>query len=240
MHYKSGYEQRGTSAAMGVKIPITFTLDTICPWTYIAKRRLGRALTKVREENPDVEITVKYLPYQLYPDLPLEGEDKLGWYQKSRYGDSEEKMNMYTSLMIAYGVAEGIDFKFGGTMANTLPAHRVIYHFQEARGPDVANKIVDGLYRRFFEEEKHPSSRGTLLEATTDAGIPESEANSFLEDEDEELMDVKLLIREQAGNGVDSVPYIVIEGKRRDFTMIGAKEVEEYIKTLQQCIKESK
>ena len=53
------------------------------------------------------------------------------------------------------------------------------------------------------------------------------------------LQDVKMLIREQASNGVDSVPYIMIEGRRRDFTLIGAKEVAEYVKILEQVIKES-
>ena len=52
-------------------------------------------------------------------------------------------------------------------------------------------------------------------------------------------MDVKMLIQEQAGNGVDAVPYIIMEGKRRDVTLEGAKEVEEYVKALQQIIKES-
>lgn len=53
-------------------------------------------------------------------------------------------------------------------------------------------------------------------------------------------MDVKMLIREQASNGVDSVPYVVLEGKRRDLTLIGAKEVEEYEKALQTIARESK
>lgn len=48
-----------------------------------------------------------------------------------------------------------------------------------------------------------------------------------------------MLIREQAGNGVDSVPHIVVEGKRRGFTLQGAKEVEEHVKALDQVIKES-
>lgn len=48
-----------------------------------------------------------------------------------------------------------------------------------------------------------------------------------------------MLIREQAGNGIDSVPYVVVEGRRRDFTLEGAKEVVEYLKTLEQVAKES-
>lgn len=146
---------------------------------------------------------------------------------------------MYTTLMSAYGVSAGIDYKFGGKVANTLDAHRIIQHFQETKGPKTADNMINSLYRQYFEEEKHPSEKATLLLACTDAGIEEKEAKAFIDDEYEGLMDVKMLIREQAGNGIDSVPYIVIEGKRRDMTEIGAKEVEEYVKALEQVVKES-
>jgi hypothetical protein len=51
-------------------------------------------------------------------------------------------MKMYMTLMTAYGVTAGIDFKFGGTVGNTMDAHRVIQHFQEEKGPEVADKII--------------------------------------------------------------------------------------------------
>lgn len=50
---------------------------------------------------------------------------------------------MYETLMSAYGVGIGINFKFGGEVANTIDAHRVIQHFQEEKGSEVANKLVD-------------------------------------------------------------------------------------------------
>jgi len=52
-------------------------------------------------------------------------------------------------------------------------------------------------------------------------------------------MDVKNLIREAEGNGVDSVPVVSVEGKRRDITLTGAQELHEYVKTLEQIVKES-
>jgi predicted DsbA family dithiol-disulfide isomerase len=85
----------------------------------------------------------------------------------------------------------------------------------------------------------HPSSVETLLKATSDAGIPESEARPFIEDETDGLMETKTLIREQESNGIDSVPYIVFEGKKRDLTLEGAKEVDDYTKALEQILKES-
>jgi predicted DsbA family dithiol-disulfide isomerase len=220
---------------------INFTLDTICPWTYLAKRRLDEALRRVRETDASskVKFTIAYQPYQLHPEATQEGEDKYDWYKKSRYGESEEKMKMYTTLMTAYGVSAGINYKFGGTVANTLQAHRVIQHFQESKGPETADKLVNSLYKQYFEEEKHPSSHETLLQACKDAGIDETEAKKVIEDESEGLQDTKMKIREQAGNGVDSVPFVMIEGKRRDITILGANEVEDYMKALQQIVKES-
>lgn len=96
------------------------------------------------------------------------------------------------------------------------------------------------LYSQYFENEKHPSADDTLLKATTDAGISESEAKPLIEDKNDGLLDVKNMVRQQAGNGVDAVPTIMIEGKRRDITLVGAKEVEEYTKALKQIVKESK
>jgi predicted DsbA family dithiol-disulfide isomerase len=217
---------------------IQFTLDTICPWTYLAKRRLDKALSQLPPDCP-VTFTVVYKPYQLYPDAPLDGEDKFEWYKKTRYGDSDEKMSLYTQLMSAYGRDQDIAFKFGGTIANTLHAHRVIRHFQDSKGPDVAGKLVTSLYRQYFEEEKHPSSDETLVAAATEAGIDAQEARDFVEDRDAEVLDTKMLIREQAGNGIDAVPYIVVEGKRRDVTLEGAREVNEYVKALNTVIRES-
>ena len=156
-----------------------------------------------------------------------------------RYGDSEDKMKMYTTLMSAYGASAGIDYKFGGTVANTLQAHRVIQYFQEEKGPEVANKLVDTLYKMYFEEEKHPSTHETLLAACKEAGIDDKEAKRVVEDEYEGLQETKMKIREQASNGVDSVPFVVFEGKRRDITIQGANEVDDYVKALGQIVKES-
>ena len=63
-------------------------------------------------------------------------------YKNSKYGGSDEQMKKYTTLMAAYGVGVGIDFKFGGSVANTLDAHRLIQHYQEEMGPEIADKIV--------------------------------------------------------------------------------------------------
>ncbi|KAL8913733.1 MAG: hypothetical protein Q9171_001467 [Xanthocarpia ochracea] len=82
------------------------------------------------------------------PTVPAskEGEDKYQWYKKTKYGDSEDKMQKYTTLMSTYGKEAGIDFDFQGQVANTLDAHRLIQHFQEGLGSTTADKLVTSLY----------------------------------------------------------------------------------------------
>ncbi|MCJ1386305.1 hypothetical protein MMC17_009431 [Xylographa soralifera] len=209
--------------------------------TLVVLRRANTTLQQFHSSpsSSNATFTTKFLPFQLYPSAPQAGESKYDWYKKTKYANSEERMKMYTTLMSAYGAPLHIDFRFDGLVANTLQAHRVLQHYQEENGSEVADKIVNSLYEQYFEQAQHPSSPETLLKATTAAGIEEMDARKFIEAEDEGLQDVKMLVREQAGNGVDSVPYIVFEGRRRDFTLEGAKEVPEYLKVLEQVAKES-
>ena len=80
--------------------------------------------------------------------------------------------------------------------------------------------------------------------AAVTAGIDRDEAETFIKSIDPEYYDeasreVKALIQEQKGNGVDSVPYVVFEGRKRDLDFVGAKEVGDYVRGLEQIIKES-
>jgi len=214
--------------------------DTICPWTYLALLRLRSALSQLPASTTEkAAFTIIYKPYQLYPAAPQEGEDKYTWYKKTRYRDSDELMQKYTHVMGSYGEKEGIHFKFGGVVANTSHAHRLIQHFQQEKGPEVADKIVRSLYRQYFEEERHPSSDETLLRAATEAGVDEEEAKAFVTNKQLGLREVEMAVREQAGNQVDAVPFVVIEGKRRDLSLEGAKEVGEYVAALEKVAKES-
>ena len=98
---------------------------------------------------------------------------------------------------------------------------------------------MQALYNQYFTLEAHPSAPTTLLRAALEAGVEQAAAEAFVGDEYEALPETKMLIREQASNGVDSVPYVVFEGKKRDFTVEGAKEVEDYVKQMEAVAKEA-
>ncbi|KAL1647662.1 hypothetical protein SLS61_007292 [Didymella pomorum] len=209
--------------------------------TYLAFLRLHKALSTFRDSNPSspVTFTLRISPYQLYPDFSTP-VDRHEWYRDSKYDGSEERFQKYAAYMGALGQDEGIAFDFSsGPFANTFHAHRILQYVQEHHSAEAGVKALESLYEQYFTQRAHPSSPETLRKACLGAGLSEEEAERLVGDEREEAMETKMAIREQAGNGVDSVPYIVFEGKRRDFTLIGAKEVGEYVKTLEQVVKEA-
>ncbi|KAI4621308.1 uncharacterized protein J4E87_006936 [Alternaria ethzedia] len=209
--------------------------------TYLAFIRLTKALSNYRTTNPSppATFTLKLAPYQLYPDATQEGVNKYEWYKNEKYDGSEDRMEKYMNVMRDLGKQEGIQFDFGGgVVANTLHAHRMLQYLQNNKEDGAALEAVKSLYTQYFEQRAHPSSTETLVKACTAAGLGEEEAVKLVEDSDEELRETKAAIREQAGNGVDSVPYVVFEGRKRDFTCVGAKSVAEYEKVLAQVAKE--
>lgn len=131
-------------------------------------------------------------------------------YKRTKYNDSEDKMQKYIALMSTYGKQVGINFDFHGIVANTLDAHRLIQHYQENLGPEVADKLVNSLYTQYFTQRAHPSAPQTLLKAAEAAGIDRAKAEAIVSDEYEGLQETKMLLREQAGNGIDSVSPLFI------------------------------
>jgi predicted DsbA family dithiol-disulfide isomerase len=220
---------------------ITFTLDTICPWTYLAFLRLRRALQlHSQSEAPSpLSFDLRIAPYQLYPAFPASGTDKYEWYKNERFDGSEERMGMYVAEMTRLGREEGVEMDFGGEVAGTFEAHRVLQYIQEEKGGEVALKVLESLYEQYFCQQAHPSSPSTLITACLAAGLSHTESEELVNDGDVYARQTKAAIQEQAGNGVDSVPYVVFEGRKRDFTLIGAKTVEEYGKVLGRVEKEA-
>ncbi|CAM1500693.1 Fc.00g098550.m01.CDS01 [Cosmosporella sp. VM-42] len=216
---------------------VSFTLDTVCPWTCIAKKRLDKALAQVRATSPAATFTLHFEPYQLDPNFPT-SVDKQSYSLHHKHNDNPAAQQLFQAHMRSLGEPEGITFNFDGTMGNTLHAHRVIQYFQDEKGAETANRLVDALYRRYFQEARHPAADETLIEACVEAGIGEDEAREVVEDRARGERQAKEKIRSM-GMDIDAVPVVVVEGRRRDVTLTGAKEVEQYVKALETIIKES-
>jgi len=219
---------------------ITMVLDTICPWTYLAFKRLHMALAESNSQATSFRL--RFAPYQLHPNLPETGTDKRAWYVENRFG-SEERMRAYSAVMSAYGRAAGIEYKFGGQIANSLNSLRAVMWVQDQLGEggdqQKAQLVLESLYRQYFEEEKSLADRETIWNALAHAGVSDSEATAFLADETLHMASTMAEIRGQEANGIDAVPFITMEGKKRDLHLEGAKEVEQYVKALETIAKEN-
>jgi len=139
--------------------------DVICPWCYIGKRRLAKALTLVADE---VEVAIEWLPFQLNPGMPADGVVRAE-YRRAKFG-SLERAKELDARVAREGEGEGIHFAFDRMQRtpNTVPAHRLIDLAQRQRK---AEPLVDALFRAYFEEARDIGDPGVLAALAHEHGI---------------------------------------------------------------------
>src|SRR6202000_2781652 len=99
---------------------IDFISDTVCPWCFIGKRRLARAMAL----RPNIAFDVRYRPYQLDPNVPPEGLDR-AQYMTARFG-ADAKLDQACEAISIEGAKEGIEFDWAAIhkRPNTINSHR--------------------------------------------------------------------------------------------------------------------
>ena len=119
--------------------------DTVCPWCFIGKRRLMRAMAL----RPNIAFDVKWRPYRLDPTVPKGGMDRQA-YMRAKFGDDPMKIVEMHKLIAAEGAKDGIEFDFAAITRrpDTLDSHRLI-RWAEADG--VQDEVVERLFIAYFE-----------------------------------------------------------------------------------------
>jgi predicted DsbA family dithiol-disulfide isomerase len=177
--------------------------DVICPWCYIGKRRLERALLDLGGVH---EINVRWHPFQLNPTMPSEGDRRA--YRTAKFG-SWERSQALDAQVAAAGESEGIAFDRIGRTPNTIDAHRLIALAEEQGDQDA---MVESLFRGYFSEGRDLGDRETLLDLAGRAGLGQGRAGSLL-DEDEGLEWIRAAEVRARRLGVQGVPCFVINGE---------------------------
>lgn len=190
--------------------------DPVCPWCFIGKRRLSRAMAM----RPDIGFDVKWRPYRLDPTVPREGIDRQ-LYMRMRFGEDPKKIVEMHQLVIAEGQKEGISFDFEAMTRrpDTLNAHRLI-RWAEAAG--VQDDVVERLFIAYFENGEDIGEIRVLADIADLSGMDGHEVAELLET-DADLMLVERddqLAREM---GVTGVPAMIFGGK---LAVSGAREAE--------------
>jgi len=146
-------------------LTIEIASDVVCPWCYIGKRRLEKALALLGDE---VKPEIRWLPFQLNPTMPKGGVPRAE-YRKAKFGSIERGRSL-DERVAAEGAGEGIAFAFERMQRtpNTVAAHQLIDLAQkQGRG----GAVVDALFQAYFEEARDIGDAAVLAEIAEKAGV---------------------------------------------------------------------
>ena len=189
--------------------------DTICPWCYIGKRRLERAL----RERPQPDLTIRWRAFQLNPDMPADGMDRRR-YLEMKFGGPRNAQAIYDQINAAGGT-EGIAFAFDKIVRtpNTVDSHRLIRY---ARAHGRQDETVQALFDAYFLRGENIGDPKVLAASAAEAGLDEGAVGDFLLSGAE--ADVVRSEDAQARQaGINGVPCFIFNGR---YALAGAHEPE--------------
>jgi predicted DsbA family dithiol-disulfide isomerase len=203
--------------------------DVVCPWCYIGKRRLERALGQLNGAAP---ARITWRPYQLNPTMPKDGMDRTT-YLEAKFGSLDAFRQMEEHVLAA-GAAERIPFAFEkvAQTPNTFLAHRLIWYAEQQGRQDA---VVESLFRGYFTEGADIGSVPVLGQLASCSGLDAVAVESFLQSE-EGTTEVKA--EEATGHrlGIRGVPYFVLNGS---ISISGAQPPDIFVSAIRQAEKQS-
>ena len=207
-----------------MNLAIDVISDVICPWCYIGKRRLEKALSRFGSEH---EVRVRWLPYQLNPTMPNEGISRRK-YRNRKFGSWERSLEL-DAKVVAVGETEGIHFAFDRIerTPNTVDAHRLIWLANQQR---CQNAVVEALFGAYFTEGRDISSRHTLIDVVAEAGLERQLAEATLNSEEgmDAIKEAEELSRRHQVSGV---PFFIINN---EITLSGAQQPDAFLDAFKQ------
>tara|TARA_B110001452_G_C15235349_1_gene427721 strand:+ start:1365 stop:2009 length:645 start_codon:yes stop_codon:yes gene_type:complete len=202
--------------------------DPICPWCYIGKTRLDRAL----ELNPTHNFIIEWHPFQLNPTMPKDGMDRRE-YLEAKFGGQKEAIEVYSNIDKT-ATETGLSLNFGGIKRtpNTIDAHRLI-HWAGIEGRQ--NSIIDRLFKAYFQEGQDISEHSVLTRIASAAGMDQDVVRSLLKS-DADKEDIKARDTDARKRGIQGVPAFVVAN---EYVIQGAQTIDIWdniIKEIQEVI----
>ena len=209
-------------------IKLDILSDPICPWCYIGKTHLDRAL----EQRPDHPLNIEWHPFQLNPDMPREGMDRQS-YLETKFGGKANAADVYGRIAEAAKAAGLKNFDLDGIKRtpNTLDAHRLI-HWAGLEGRQTA--AVSRLFKAYFEEGQDIGDSEVLLDIAAAVGLDRAMIERLLES-DADLDDIRARDEHARARGVTGVPTFVLANAH---VVPGAQPPELWAKVLDELIEQ--
>ncbi|KAI1344419.1 DSBA-like thioredoxin domain-containing protein [Xylariaceae sp. FL0016] len=214
---------------------IKIVSDTVCPWCYVGKKRLDRAIELYRKVYPggsDDTFTISWYPFYLDPTSPKVGMPLME-RMAQRFGmDRVEGMQQRLTTI---GREEGINFSFSSRIGNTRDSHRLI-QLGKTKGAGVENRVVLELFKSYFEGNGDITSHEMLLAAAQKAGLQGAEVQDWLET-GKGGAEVDKEVEEAYALGIHGVPNFTIQGKH---VVDGAQDVQVFLQEFARIKEEAK
>ncbi|NBQ38749.1 MAG: DsbA family oxidoreductase [Alphaproteobacteria bacterium] len=210
---------------MSEPLVIDIVSDVVCPWCYVGKKHIEKALANM----PDIDAVVRWHPFQLDPSIPAEGYDRKA-YMAKKFGDGGQLKAAHERLE-ALGNSNGIAFQFDAISRspNTLDAHRLIRWADEA---GVQDAVVSSLFQSYFEEGLDIGDRSVLAFIAGKAGMDSDLVTARLET-DMDVESVRAEIAEAGRIGVSGVPFFILAQK---LAVSGAQPSEVLMDAIRQAM----
>ena len=198
--------------------------DVICPWCFIGKRRLEKAIAAVGKP-----VKVRWHAFQLNLAMPKEGISRKE-YRIRKFGSWERSMELDANI-VAVGKQEGIHFAFDRMerTPNTLDAHRLIWLADQESCQDA---VMEALFRAYFTEGRDIGNCQTLIDVVSEAGLDRQRAEAML-NSDKGPDAIKEAGEQARRLRVDSVPFFVINN---EIMLSGAHPPEDFLTAFNQTL----
>ncbi len=202
-------------------IKLNIISDPVCPWCYIGKTLLDRAL----EAHPDHPFDIEWHPFQLNPDMPAGGMDRRE-YLETKFGGQDGALRVYAPIL-ERAEAAGLKIDFAGikTTPNTLNAHRLI-HWAGLEGRQTA--AVSSLFRAYFVEGRDIGALEVLIEIAQTIEMDPEMVRRLL-NSDADMSDIQARDANARERGVTGVPTFIIANQH---VLAGAQPTELWVQVI--------
>ena len=200
--------------------------DIVCPWCFIGKRRLERALEQTHRAKT---LQVTWRPFELNPAMSKTGMDR-HVYLKAKFGGHDEVKAMQDRVA-AVGASVGIDFAFDRIVKtpNTFDAHRLVWFAQQQGQQD---EVVEELFYGYFVGGLDVGNSETLATLAVRAGIDGDKVRQMLRTEEGAAV-----VRQEETHGhqlgITGVPHFILNGQT---SISGAQPVETFVIAIERCV----
>jgi predicted DsbA family dithiol-disulfide isomerase len=204
-----------------LSVKLDILSDPICPWCYIGKTQLDRALA----QRPAHPFVVEWHPFQLNPEMPREGMNRHD-YLAARFG-GDAGFERAEAQLSAAAAAAGAEINLAALtrIPNTLDAHRLI-HWGGLE--NCQSLVVDGLFAANFRDGRDIGQHDVLADIADSAGMDAALVTRLLQS-DADLQAIRDRDAHSREMGISSVPTFVVANQH---AVPGAQPVELWLKVI--------